>query len=259
MNILTIGDKAQIAAYLRRFPEQTIYQLGDLDPFFWDATHWFTAIEHDSIQALALLYDAPDLPVLLAMTVEHDVMPTLITAIQHELPNRLYAHLSDDVAQILAQSWRMIDHGKHDKMVLRDHTKLPDGALLSDVMPLHMADLAAIERLYQHYKGNWFDSRMLETGCYCGVWHKHELISIAGVHVYSPEYGVAALGNITTHPAWRGRGLAQRTTAKLCQHLLETVTTVGLNVKSDNHAAIACYRALGFERVTSYGEWLIAH
>jgi ribosomal protein S18 acetylase RimI-like enzyme len=33
---------------------------------------------------------------------------------------------------------------------------------------------------------------------------------------------------------------------------------VGLNVEADNQIAIACYEKLGFERVTSYGEYTVA-
>jgi ribosomal protein S18 acetylase RimI-like enzyme len=43
----------------------------------------------------------------------------------------------------------------------------------------------------------------------------------------------------------------------LCQSLLEKVEHVGLNVKADNDAAIACYRKLGFEVVAPYGEFTV--
>jgi predicted GNAT family acetyltransferase len=59
----------------------------------------------------------------------------------------------------------------------------------------------------------------------------------------------------TTHPDARGRGLATLTTAKLCQELLRSVDDIGLNVRADNVAAIACYTKLGFTKIGAYGEY----
>lgn len=73
---------------------------------------------------------------------------------------------------------------------------------------------------------------------------------------YSPTYRVAALGNITTDPDFRGRGYASPVVAALCRDLLRTVEHIGLNVKADNLAAIRCYRALGFDRCSQYGEYM---
>ncbi|HEX4607636.1 MAG TPA: GNAT family N-acetyltransferase, partial [Urbifossiella sp.] len=108
------------------------------------------------------------------------------------------------------------------------------------------------------YPGNWFAPRMLETGCYYGVRRGGELVSVAGVHVYSPRYGAAALGNITTRPDHRGRGLGAAVTARVCRELLRAgVACVGLNVKADNAAAVRCYQALGFEPVADYAEYAV--
>ncbi len=108
-------------------------------------------------------------------------------------------------------------------------------------------------KLYElSYPGHWFEPHMLRTGHYYGMWNNHRLISVAGIHVYSPRYNVAALGNITTHPQWRGRGLGRKVTAHLCKELINSVEYIGLNVKSDNTAAISCYRNLGFETSHEY-------
>lgn len=110
----------------------------------------------------------------------------------------------------------------------------------------------------QSYPGHWFDPRMLDTGQYFGIRDAGELVCAAGIHVHSPEYGMAALGNIATRPdRRRGRGLALRATARLCQSLLSEVNVVGLNVKADNRAAIACYEKLGFKAVAEYQELMV--
>jgi RimJ/RimL family protein N-acetyltransferase len=137
---------------------------------------------------------------------------------------------------------------------------IPDASIRSagKVTRLEAADLPALQALYEaSYPGNWFDPRMLETGCYYGFRSGMEILSVAGIHVYSPSYRVAALGNITTHPAHRGRGLCISVTARLCHVLLQEMDFIGLNVKADNAAAIHCYEKLGFERAGEYEEYLI--
>jgi predicted GNAT family acetyltransferase len=99
------------------------------------------------------------------------------------------------------------------------------------------------------------DKDMLETKQYYGIRRFGELVSVAGVHVYSRRYRVAALGNVTTHPDYRGRGYGRIVTARVCQSLLRDIEHIGLNVKADNISAIKCYERLGFEVINSYGEF----
>jgi predicted GNAT family acetyltransferase len=128
----------------------------------------------------------------------------------------------------------------------------------SGVARLDMKEFPAIQALYKEsYPENWFDPRMLETGQYFGILEENRLVSIAGIHVYSPQYKVAALGNIATLPTHRNKGYGSQVTAKLCQSLKSEGIRIGLNVKADNNAAISCYKRLGFETVASYGEFMI--
>jgi predicted GNAT family acetyltransferase len=122
---------------------------------------------------------------------------------------------------------------------------------------LSPADRQEVEAFYHRsHPGNWFDPRMLDTGQYFGVRFGGRLIAAGGVHVASHTYRVAALGNIATDPEHRGEGLATRVTARICVSLRESVEHIGLNVKADNAAAMACYRKLGFEVIGEYDELL---
>ena len=96
---------------------------------------------------------------------------------------------------------------------------------------------------------------MLKTGQYIGYRVDGRLLSVGGVHVYSPTYRVAALGNITTHPDFRNQGLGRAVTAKLCISLREKVDVIGLNVKQDNRSALRVYQSLGFNISVEYGEF----
>jgi ribosomal protein S18 acetylase RimI-like enzyme len=255
--MLILHDKNEIEAFLQKDVFLYTYSLGDLDDFFWPYTIWYAAKQNGEVKAVVLLYIAQQLPVMLALTDELEPMQALLRSIMHLLPRRFYTHLSPGLEEILGQQFHLEPHGQYYKMALRDSSPLKT-VDISPAVRLSNADLEAVTRLYEmSYPGNWFDPRMLETNHYFGLKGDQGLLSIAGVHVYSRAYGVAALGNIATHPAYRGRGYGKIVTAKLCTTLLETVDHIGLNVNSDNHQAIAVYEKLGFEVVAPYREYMV--
>ena len=125
-----------------------------------------------------------------------------------------------------------------------------------EVEPLTPADLDEAVRFYERaYPGTWFQARMLETGRYVGIRRDRVLVCVAGVHVWSPTWRVAALGNVATLPAARGNGLATAACARLCRILLDDgIEVISLNVRADNHAAIRAYEKLGFAHAADYVE-----
>lgn len=258
MLLETVRDRAELEAHLRNDLMLRLYEVGDLDDFFWPHTTWYALRRAGKIEALALLYQGAALPTLLALCAQPEpAHEQLLRSVAPLLPGRVYTHLSGGLEAALAERFRAESHGRHIKMALVDPSRL-DAFEAADVAPLGRDALGALERLYaQAYPDNWFVPRMLETGQYVGIRRGAELVCVAGVHVYSPRYRVAALGNVTTLPAWRGQGLAARACAALCRRLLGTVDHIGLNVHADNRSAIACYEKLGFVEVAEYEEWML--
>lgn len=255
MKAICLHTKSEIEAFLRRYTFLHLFAIGDLDDFFWQYTTWYALKDNEQIKEIVLLYTGTALPTLLGLTGEPaGSMRELLQSVMHLLPKRFYAHFSGDLAAVFAESYRVQSHGEYYKMALTDELPLND-IDTSEVIGLSQSDVSDLEGLYRvSYPGNWFDPRMLETGYYYGIRRDADLVSVAGVHVYSPVYKVAALGNITTHPDFRGQGLAVAVTAKLCKSLSPTVDHIGLNVKAENMSALSCYERLGFERIASYQE-----
>ena len=258
MNPVCLHDKKILADFLARHVYLHIYSIGDLDEFFWPYTVWYGLKNHDQLQAVVLLYVGQSLPVLLALADDLPAMRELLQSVLHILPGRFYAHLSPGLEPIFTPKHRLDSYGEHYKMALVDKSGITT-IECREAARLNTTDEPAIKTLYAaSYPGNWFDPRMLETNQYFGIWQDHQLVSIAGIHVYSPQYGVSALGNITTLPSCRGKGYGRLVTAKLCQSLLESgIQHIGLNVSSDNKTAIRCYEKLGFEVTAAYHECLI--
>jgi ribosomal protein S18 acetylase RimI-like enzyme len=252
-----LRDKRSIETFLRRNPELHIYAIGDLDAFFWPYTTWYGRVEVTELQDVVLIYGGNALPTVIALAEKPDGMRALLTEIVALLPEKFHAHLTPGVEEVFRGSHALESHGLFYRMAWRASACV-DGFDCSRVIQLSASDLGEVLGFYrQSYPGNWFDARMLETKRYFGLREAGCLICVGGVHVYSARYRVAALGNIATHPDHRGKGHATVVTARLCQVLRDEVDHIGLNVKADNEAAVACYRKLGFEFVTPYGEFNI--
>ncbi len=257
MSFVELRDKKVIESYLRSNPELHIYSIGDLDDFFWPHTVWYGWVDRGSLSAIALLYTGQAVPTLLALDDDLSAIKSLTRAILHRLPNRFHAHLTPGLESVLQSTCRLDFHGRYLRMALRDRS-IADSVDCTGVVNLSAGDLDAINRLYeQSYPANWFDQRMLETGQYFGVKSRDELVSIAGIHVYSAAYRVAALGNITTATTHRRRGLGTRVTARLLQSLRTETDHIGLNVNTDNTGAITLYKRLGFSPIARFEEFTI--
>jgi RimJ/RimL family protein N-acetyltransferase len=251
-----LTDDAAIERFLRRDVHLNIYQIGDLDDFFRPYTVWHGWMDGDELLAVVLIYNGLARPTLLALSQPHDRNLTrLLNEIGDKLPDDFYAHLTEGAEAALSDDFEITSDSRNLKMALLEPSLL-EGIDTSAAVRLTTEDKDELTDFYKiSYPEGWFDSRMLETGMTFGIRDSESLVSVAGIHVYSQSRRVAALGNIATRPDRRGRGLAAAVTARLCRELRRHVDYIGLNVKGDNIAAVACYERLGFRRVANYFEY----
>jgi ribosomal protein S18 acetylase RimI-like enzyme len=261
VRVVELRDRRRIAELCGRRPGVHAYALGDLDDRFWPHTRWVGLERDDRLTQVAFLYEEHDPPTLHAIPEEPvDEMTWLLRHARHQLPERFECHVDE----------RSLPTLLHERRVARGpfpHVKMQLGATAAleryareDVVVLTRADLADLRMLYDAaYPGSWFHDGRLETRRYVGLREEGRLVSVAGVHVHSPTYGVAALGDVATHPSARGRGLATAVCAQLCRLLrADGCATIALNVREDNLAAIRAYERLGFSVVARYLEATLA-
>ena len=88
-----------------------------------------------------------------------------------------------------------------------------------------------------------------------GVAVEGRLVAAAGTHLVSPTYGVAAVGNVFTHPNYRCRGYGTVTIGAVVAELVRLgIRDIVLNVNQSNGDAIRIYEKLGFERYCAFLE-----
>jgi len=110
-------------------------------------------------------------------------------------------------------------------------------------------DVAALNALYSTEGGQTgYSSTHIERGIYYGAYDGPRLVAVAGTHVVAPNMGIAVVGNVFTHPAYRGSGLATRVTSAVTNRLLHDhgCRQVVLTVNPTNTPALRAYERLGY-------------
>jgi len=94
-----------------------------------------------------------------------------------------------------------------------------------------------------------YTAATIDRAIYHGAFHQGQLVAAAGTHVVSPHQSIAVVGNVFTHPAHRGRGLAQQVTAAVTRDLLGGgCSEAVLTVNPQNTPAVAAYSRLGYRQ-----------
>jgi len=237
----------RVEKVLERERVWSAYALADLDPPHASHARWLADDD-----AVVLSYAGFDPPVLFAAGDPGQAGRLLaqVPAGRHMF-TLLATHraLLDDRVQESRETimWRM---------VLRPEAF--NASLAGGAQALSDDDLPQIVALFGDHadRPDAFDPVQLADHAFLGVWYGRQLVAAAGTHVVSEARGVAAVGNVFTHPGHRGRGLATRTTAAVVQELLRRpgMRTIVLNVARDNEPAVHCYERLGFWPFCAYHE-----
>jgi RimJ/RimL family protein N-acetyltransferase len=239
-------SKSQLERFLSRDKHLNMYSLGDLDNRFWGHNIWYSQKNGKDIRNLIQIYTGFDIPTLISFPEDLESYKPFFDKVAAYLPVKLMFHLLPDTLDVYKQYYQVSSLKRMLNMGLKDTSSIKSYQT-EETIPLKMSHITKIKQLYaEAYPDNYFDPEMLKTGMFYGILIDNRLVSIAGIHVYSPRYKIAALGSITTHPDYRNRGFAGMLVAKVCSELLKKVDTIGLNVSADNGSAIHLYEKLGF-------------
>jgi ribosomal protein S18 acetylase RimI-like enzyme len=253
--IVFTNDKQRLQRHFEKDPVLFAYHLGDLDDFHFEFCQWVSIYgARPHIEDLVLIYTGLAVPTVLAFGVS-DRFPELMNEVVDLLPDYFHGHFHPAALDILQTRYTYEPFGTHLKMALESFVPAHDENIRAGMRRLDNSDIEQLHNLYKSaYPGNYFTDRMLESGKYLGYECDGRLVAVAGVHVDSTEYRIAALGNVATRPEYRGRGIATGLISVLVEELLTEKKRVCLNVKADNHSAIRCYEKLGFVTAHEYHE-----
>jgi GNAT superfamily N-acetyltransferase len=242
-NVRRLSDKSQILAYLETERGYAAYAIGDLEPGMYEQCSWAGAKRDGKLQALALHFGGLTPPALFLMGARHGLRAILEQQVRLQ---KIYFTCRQDHLPVTEEFYTW------DRIVPMWRMVLQAGLLPASHAPCLRLGPAHAEELLELYRfggGDAFTLCELQQGVFYGVRVQGTLVSVAGTHLVSPTYSVAAVGNVFTHPNYRGHGYGSATTRAVVHELLQRgIRDVVLNVEQANMVAEHLYTRLGFER-----------
>jgi ribosomal protein S18 acetylase RimI-like enzyme len=244
-------DRALLQAFLERDRLFAAYALCDLDDREFSKTRWGAAFDGDEVVAVGLEYAGLSPQALFVMGSDDGIAAILRDVIK---PRAAYvATLSDGLPAVATQYG--VDGGPQMvRMWVDRSTFRPYPSDVRRLLPVEIGDL---NRLYQLGFASWLPSSAIAAGVYYGIRIGGRLVAAAGTHVIGRDVRLAVVGNVLTHPDYRGRGFATATTGAVTAELLRSCDQVVLNVRSDNPPALQAYRRLGYGEHIRFEERLV--
>lgn len=237
-----LTDAAAIRAVLAPEGAYAAYALAQLSPPFSQESEWWLATGRQG-RAL-VLHSRGGLGRALVTAGDPTALDVILSL--HPGPRLCFASFRPEHRQTMRRHFLLT---RDELMVRMSVTKETLRPVEGETVRLSGRDIAQINRLYSSEGGPAsYTARHIEQGVYCGVIVDGKLVSVGGTHVDSPEERIAVVGNVFTHPRYRGSGLATIATSAVTQAVLDHSDLVALTVEASNEPALAVYRKLGYRQ-----------
>ena len=239
-----LTDVAHIRELLVPRVEYTAYALGQLEPPLVGRTHWYYA--RGSTGTGLVLHSRGGLGDATFVMGDPDAVAAVLSI--HPGNVHTYATCQPQHIDVLRGVYRLANQQPMIRMSVTAATFRPANPVPATT--LGGLDIRRINALYgSEGSPSYYIPEHIEAGVYRGVLAEGRLVAIAGTHVVSKQERVAVVGNVFTHPAYRGRGFATSVTSAVTEALLSYCDNVVLTVDPKNAPAVAAYARLGYHEV----------
>lgn len=254
-----LNDPRQASEILSRDRLYAAYALGVLETESWASCTALMAYTDETAAAFSLLAQPFDAATTLFVIGDPEALGEIY---RHPAASAVFAWVTakDEHLDCLKKYWRLEEPERMLRMVVSRASFVPaENPAGAEVTQLSPSDHLALAEAYETAFGTPGAARLMARGPYYATWHLGRISSVAGTHLFARRFNLAAVGNVWTRPAYRGRGLAKLTVGAVTQGLLETCEEVVLNVREDNMPARRVYERLGYRTHCAFwqsrGRW----
>ncbi len=237
----SVGDRDEIAAYLRRDRLYAAYALGDLDGPNRARVAWAMAYDEAGRATALVMHHEGLVPQPLFLMGDPEGCRTILESVLK--PRDAYLQATERHQATIAELYELDTPVAMLRMVVNRDSFTPFAGPAQRLTALDIDDL---NQLYQLGYRAGFPAAVVEDGVYYGVRVRGRLVSAAGTHAINPREDIAVVGNVMTHVDFRGHDFAKMVTSAVTGELLGRMSDVALNVHADNGPAVAAYGRLGY-------------
>ena len=234
-----LDDPEAIQPLLEAQRAYAAYALAHLEPRLFPRSEWWHA--HGPQDQALVVHSRTGLgPALVALGDPH-ALDALFRL--HPGPRLTFATFQLDHLAVAQRHFVLLRQGPSLRMSVSTASFQP---VEEPAQRLHRAHIGAVNALQRSEGFGFFPAAVLDEGVYYGVQVDKRLVAMAGTHVAAPSQGLALVGNVMTHPRYRGQGYGTIASSAVTAELLKTCPDVLLTVDASNTAAIRLYERLGY-------------
>jgi GNAT superfamily N-acetyltransferase len=248
LSIKRLDDKAEIYAFLSADRLYAAYAICDLEPALFRQCDWYACTRNGKLAALCLCFKGLPPDRVFLMGAAEDLAPVLDDVLR---ASKAYFACRPEQMVVLRRFYSLTKTEVMLRMVLEPEEFAPCDGPVQRLARRHVHQL---QDLYRCHGEVAFAPYQVDQGVFYGLERDGRLVATAGTHLVSRAYSLGIVGNVFTHPEYRGLGYASVCTSAVVEELLTQSLDIVLNVGQTNEPGARMYERLGFRVYCSFVE-----